>query len=128
LGKGGDFAEGASLAPGPLAPEVVGAFVSDAGEHFDEAFESDFVAPVGDELHEGGGVFDVGLLEEAQSARDDKGDAAVGQFELNLHGVEMGAIKNGDLVEFDSLVPQFEDALGNKSGLGTRILQLGEGG
>ena len=82
LGKIQNALGGGELALAPLAPESVGPFVADAGEHPDEAFEGDLVAPVEDELHEGGGVLDVRLLEETQSARDDEGNAALRQLDI----------------------------------------------
>ena len=111
----------------PRAPECVSGFVADAGKHFDNALEGDLIPTVVDHLHEGGDVLDMGLLEETKAARNFKRDIAIGQLELEFHRVKVGAVEDGDFVELDAFVAQFEDTLSNEGGLGIRILERSEG-
>ena len=65
----------------------------------------------------GGDVLDVGLLEEADAGGDVEGDVAAGELHLELEGVEVGAVEDGDALEGLALVAELEDALGDEDGL-----------
>ena len=80
-------------------PYFVRAAGADAGQEADHPFEGGFVARVGDELEPGGDILDVGQFAKTEAAGDAERDVAAGQFELQFQGVEMGAIKDGHLVQ-----------------------------
>ena len=98
-------------------PEVFGGFRPDAGKETHHPLEGDLVVRVDRKLQEGRDILDVRLLEEAQSARDPERNATPGELELDLHRVVVGPVEDGDLAEVDSLVVEFQYALGDEGGL-----------
>ncbi len=97
-------------------------------ESFSHAEEGDLVLAVDDEAHEGRNILDVGLLEEAQAAGDEEGDAAGGEFHLDFQALEVGAVEHGHFGERDAVFVEFEDALGDEGRLGVRVWQRDERG
>jgi len=133
FGGDGTFFQGIEKATvrsgfGEVLPDGVGTAGADAGEKFDDAFEGNFVAGIDDEFKEGADVFDVGLLEETESAGDLKGDAAPGEFELHLHGMIVSPVKDGDVVEWNAFLTEFEHALGDEGGLVIIVSERDDGG
>ena len=91
--------------------------LTDAREHLEYPLPGDLVGGIDHDSQEGDHVFDMGLFKEPEAASDLKGNIAPGQFHLQLHAVVMGPIEDGDLVQGNTFVPQFQDALGNELGL-----------
>ena len=105
------------LALGEGFPEALGGFIADAGHHFSDATEGDLIVAVDAELEEGGDVFDVHLFKESKAAGDLEGDAGAGELKLDLHGVEVGAIEDGNFVPRLALLVSFKEHLDDVEGL-----------
>ena len=112
----------------PVGPQLDGAGIANAGDEADHAHEADLVLAVHGELHEGGDVFDMRLLKEAQTTGDLKRDAALGELHLDLHAVEVRTVEHGDVVEFRAFVLQLEHALRDEGGLRGGIVEGDERG
>ncbi|OPY80257.1 MAG: hypothetical protein A4E70_01866 [Syntrophus sp. PtaU1.Bin005] len=59
----------------------------------------------------------MGLLEEADAGADFVGDSPAGQLHLNIHGMEMGPVKDGHFRKGNAVPMKLEDPLGDEVGL-----------
>src|ERR1700676_2584346 len=107
----------------PGVPKIVGAAIADARQKFHHAFERDLVARVRDETQECGHVFDVGLLEKTNPARDLIWNATARKLQLQLDGVVMRAIKHCDVAQINIFISQLENSLCDKLRLLAAIVQ-----
>ena len=98
-------------------PDGVGRHAADAREELQHPLQGQLVARVVGEAQVGEHVLDVGLLEEADAAAHHEGDAPARQLELDLHGVVVRPVEDGDLPEREALVAQLEHPLGDEGGL-----------
>ena len=92
-------------------PQAVGRLFPHPGQQTHHAAEGGLVARVEREFQERRDIFDVRLLEKAQSARHLERDSATGQFELDFHRMKMRAVEHSHLAELETLTVQFEDLL-----------------
>ena len=67
---------------------------------------------VEDEAQQRHQVADVGLLEEADAARDLVGDLQPGQLELEVERLEMRPVEDGDVAQRAALVERARGAAG----------------
>src|SRR3981189_146279 len=100
--------------PLPGVPKIVSAAIADTGQKFHHAFERDLVARMRDEAQECGHVFDVGLLEKTDPARDLIWNATARKLQLQLDGVVMRAIKHYNVVQINISISQVENSLRDK--------------
>ena len=111
-----------------VRPEFVRRRPAHSRQQTHDALERHLVVVVRAEFQERRHVLDMRLLEKPQAACDLKRDTVPGQFDLQLQRVEMRAVEHGDLVEFDALVAQFEDALGDELRLHVAVVEFEQRG
>ncbi len=75
------------------------------------------ISGVGHDAEVGDHVLNMGLFVESEPGTDIEGDAAPGQFQLQLNALEMGPVQHSHAIQWDALVPQLEHTLSNKGGL-----------
>src|SRR3981081_831770 len=109
--------------PLPGVPKIVSAAIADTGQKFHHAFERDLVARIRDEAQECGHVFDMGLLEKTDPARDLIWNATARKLQLQLDGVVMRAIKHCDVSQINIFISQLENSLCDKLSLLAAIVQ-----
>ena len=63
----------------------------------------------------------MGLLEETHAAGDLVVDIVAGQFHLQLHGVVVSAVEDGDIGEIATRIDQCADPLEDEAGLSAGI-------
>ena len=80
-----------------LLPEHRGGARPHAGQQAEEAVEGQPVLRVVRQAQQGDHVLDVGLFEDADARGDDEGDLGARQFQLQLDGMEVGAVEHGHL-------------------------------
>lgn len=59
----------------------------------------------------------MGLFEEADAGGDDVGDVLFGEFHLEVHGVEVGSVEDGDITEMVAFGEEAVDAFDDEGGL-----------
>ena len=101
-------------------------FLAHLRQQHGQALPGGGVGRVVDETEQRNEVADVRLLEEADAARDLVGDFQPGQLELEIEGLEVGAIEDGDVAQGLALVPQAAHALDHELGLLAGVHRLDE--
>ena len=111
--------EGADRVGIPLdrGPEGRGRALPHLRKKLEDALEGRLLLRVHEEAQVREDVLHVLLLEEAQPRADLVRDAATRQLDLQLEGLMVGAVEDGDLGQRGPLVAQLEDALGHEIGL-----------
>jgi hypothetical protein len=64
----------------------------------------------------------VGLLEETQSSTYVERDVSPLQFELDLQGMPVAAIEDGDIVQAPPFIQKMQNVFGDKAGLDEMIV------
>ncbi len=110
------------------SPELLRGAGADAGEEARHALEGDLVTRVHGKFQKRGDVLHMRLLEETEPAGDRKGNAVARELHLQFHGVIVGAVEDGNLVQIDAFLAQIEDALRDEERLLVRVGKRDEAG
>lgn len=109
----GDFEE--------VAVDLFCSFGPDFREEGHKAEEGGAVLWVGEETQLGSQIFNMGGLKKPEATGDMEGDASAGELHLEIHGMVVSTVEDGDIRRLETIINQFVDASGDKVSLGKGI-------
>ena len=115
-------------AGGPAYPEFLGHSRADAGQQHHHAAEGKFILGIDHKTHKCHHVLNMGLLEKPDAAGDAERYFSAGQFHLQFHAVEVGAVKHGYFTGVRAFFNEIPDTLDDKFGLYPVVVERDKGG